>query len=68
MADRLLRLTWRKVLLMLAVWAVLLGAHYAVDALLHTEEVILQLAAVFGVPVWAICAGVYTFDNSMIRR
>jgi hypothetical protein len=68
MADRLLWLTWRKALLMTAVWAVLLGAHYAVVAMLHTEEVVLFLAAALGGPVWAICAGVYTFDNSMIRR
>lgn len=68
MIDRTLRLTWRKALLMAAVYAGLLLAHFAVDGVLHINEPVLFLAAVLVIPMWAISAAVYTFDNLMISR
>jgi hypothetical protein len=66
MIDRTLRLTWRKGLLMLAVWAVLALAHFAVGAVWNVDEPVLLLAATFIVPIWAISAALYTFDNYVI--
>lgn len=68
MIDRTLWLTWRKALLMAALFASLLLAHLAVDAVAHVEEPVLFLAAVLLVPMWAISAAVYTFDSLMIPR
>jgi len=63
MIYRTLRLTWRKALLMVAVYVGLLGAHFAVAGLMHVDEPVLFLAAALLVPLWAISAAVYTFDN-----
>jgi hypothetical protein len=68
MIDRTLRLTWRTALLMAAVYAVLLLGHLAMLELLHLDEPVLFLAAVLVVPIWAISAAVYTFDNLTITR
>ena len=65
MIQRTLRLTWRKALMMGAIYAALLAAHVAVDAVFHVEEQILFLGATVVVPMWAISAAVYTFDNLM---
>ena len=67
MIDRTLRLTWRKALLMAAVYAGLLLAHVSVDGALHVDEPVLFLAAVLVVPMWAISAAVYTLDDRMLR-
>jgi hypothetical protein len=66
MIDRTLMLTWRKALLMAAVCACLLLAHFAVDAIFNIDESILFLGAALAVPMWAISAAVYTFDSLMI--
>ena len=66
MIDRTLRLTWRKVLLMAAVWVVLMLAHSVVDGLWQIDEPLLTLAAGLIVPMWAISAAVYTWSNSAI--
>jgi len=66
--DRTLRLSWRKGLAMAAVFAALLVAHLAVDAMLHIDEPVLFLGATLVVPLWALSAAVYTFDSSMIAR
>jgi hypothetical protein len=68
MIDRTLRLTWRKALLMAAVYAGLLLVHFVIRGALHVDEPVLFLAAVFLVPIWAISAAVYTFDELAIRR
>jgi len=64
--DRTLRLSWRKGLTMVAVFAALLVAHSAVNALLHVDEQILFLGATLVVPMWALSSAVYTFDSFMI--
>jgi hypothetical protein len=66
MIDRTLRLTWRKGLLMAAIYAALLAAHFLVHGAYHIDEPILFLAANLVVPMWAISAAVYTFDDVMI--
>lgn len=63
-----LRLTWRKGLLMAGVFAGLLLAHAAIQAVFGVQETILFLGASLIVPIWAIAAAVYTFDNLMIPR
>jgi len=68
MIDRTLRLTWRKGLAMAAVFAALLAAHLAVDALFRVDEQVLFLGATLVVPMWALSSAVYTFDSSMIAR
>jgi hypothetical protein len=68
MIDRTLWLTWRKALLMAGVFAGLLLTHFAVDAVLHVNEPVLFLAAAIVIPLWAISAAVYTFDNLMLPR
>ena len=66
MIDRTLRLTWRKGLLMAAIYAALLAAHLLVHGAYHISDPILFLAANLIVPMWAISAAVYTFDDVMI--
>jgi hypothetical protein len=68
MIDRTLRLTWRKGLVMAAVFALLLAAHFAVMALFQVNEQILFLGATLVVPMWALSSAVYTFDSFMIAR
>jgi len=66
MIDRTLRLTWRKGLLMAAVWGALLLARFVIDGLSHTDQPLLTLAAGLIVPMWAISAAVYTWANFAI--
>ena len=66
MIDRTLRLTWRKGLLMAAIWAIVLVAHYVVDGIWQSDEPFLTLAVGLVAPMWAISAGVYTWTNSQI--
>ena len=61
-------LTSRKALVMVAIWAALLVGHVAVDAAFNVNEPVLFLAASLLVPLWAISAAVYTFDNLMLPR
>jgi hypothetical protein len=68
MIHRTLMLTPRSALLMAAIWAVLLAAHLAIDAAYGVDEPVLFLAAAIVVPLWAISAAVYTFDNLMLPR
>ena len=68
MIDRILRLTWRKALLVSALFTVLLLAHIAVNAVFRVQDSIFLLAAALAGPVWAICAAVYTFDNLAMPR
>jgi hypothetical protein len=68
MIYRTLMLTPRKALTMAAVWAALLLGHLAIDAAFGVNEPVLFLAAALAVPLWAISAAVYTFDNLMLPR
>jgi len=68
MVDKVLRLTWRKVLLAVLVYAALLAAHLAVNALFRVDDQVLFLGATLVVPLWAISAGVYSFDSLALWR
>ncbi len=68
MMYSLFRLTWRKALVMSAVYFGLLLVHGAVDAMFGVDESVLFLAATLLVPMWAIASAVYTFDSLMIPR
>jgi hypothetical protein len=63
MIERTLMLTWRKALLMAAVFAGLLFGHIAVNAICRIDEAVLFLGAALVVPMWAISAAVYTLDS-----
>jgi len=62
MIDRTLRLTWRKALVAMVVYAALLLAHLAVARLLRFDEPVLLLTATLGFAMWAVSAAVYTLD------
>jgi hypothetical protein len=66
MIDRTLRLTWRKCLLMAAVWLALMLVRVLVDGVWQIHEPLLTLAVGLIVPMWAISAAVYTWANSQI--
>ncbi len=68
MVERTLRLTWHRAVAMAAIYAGLLFAHAAIDAVFHVHEQLLFLGATLVVPMWAISTAVYTFDNLMFDR
>ena len=68
MTDRILWLTWRSVLTAAAVEALLLLLHAAAFSWFLAGEPVLSLLSTFLFPLWAICAGVYTFDSLAFTR
>jgi uncharacterized membrane protein YqjE len=68
MIEKTLKLTWRKALMVAVVYAALLVAHLAVSVIFHIDEQILLLGAAVVVPLWAISAAVYSFDNLALWR
>lgn len=66
MLDRLLRLTWRKLLLIIAAWVLCVVMHNAVYALFHDffgpqgDELFFFLLAIVVIPLYFVVSVAYT--------
>lgn len=68
MAERILRLNWKRVLALAGLWVLMVILHNAIYAVARVEEPVFFTLAVIVIPLYGVVSLIYTIASLAFKR